>query len=123
MPLQKLCGVWKKQSKSGAVFMSGTIQDEITLPPGTKILIFKNEKQAENQPDYSISFDLGEDQPQQAQRPQQRQPQQQRGQQQRQPQRGQQQQRYQQRPQQQQQQPQSNGFDSEPEDGFEDVPF
>ena len=54
--------LWLKESKSGMAYMSGVIElDE----KKTQIVVFKNNKEKENQPDYRIleSKPMGEQKP------------------------------------------------------------
>jgi uncharacterized protein (DUF736 family) len=43
--------LWKKQSKSGSVYLAGSIEiNEVKYP----IMVFTNKKEKDNQPDYKI---------------------------------------------------------------------
>lgn len=51
--LKRVSGLWLRESKGGSKYMAGKTDEAI--PPGSKLLIFKNErKETENQPDYQL---------------------------------------------------------------------
>lgn len=54
MALKKLLGFWVNE-KSGRKYMSGKTNQEIVIPAGKRLMIFKNDrKEKENQPDYQL---------------------------------------------------------------------
>ena len=48
--LEKICGLWKKQTKDGRSYLSGKIDEDYNC------LVFKNtyKKEGDNQPDYNV---------------------------------------------------------------------
>ncbi|MBL7045375.1 MAG: hypothetical protein ISR98_02135 [Parcubacteria group bacterium] len=48
---QSIGALWLKEAKSGMVYMSGVIEID---KQKTQIVVFKNDKEQDNQPDYRI---------------------------------------------------------------------
>lgn len=56
--LKKLCGLWKKSSKSGRTYYSGKVERAITIPAGSYVNVFKVEEATEEnrKPNLEITF-------------------------------------------------------------------
>lgn len=56
--LKKLCGLWKKSSKSGRTYYSGKVERDITIPAGSYVNVFKVEEATEEnrKPNLEITF-------------------------------------------------------------------
>jgi len=54
--LVELCGLWKKQSKSGNTYLAGRIKENTEIQNNMKVLVFRNQHKEEgsNQPDYRV---------------------------------------------------------------------
>lgn len=60
-PLEKLTAVWKSVTKSGMDVLKGTLKEAVTLPAGTKLMVFPNKhKKGERDPDFQIMFSTPE---------------------------------------------------------------
>lgn len=48
-----ISGLWQARGK---VAYEGRTQEELVIPPGSKILVFHNEKTQQNSPDYNLVY-------------------------------------------------------------------
>jgi uncharacterized protein (DUF736 family) len=60
MALKRIGALWTKKNKKGEDFMSGTV--EMGALGHINVMVFQNEKQEENHPDYTVHL-VTEDEP------------------------------------------------------------
>ena len=64
MAFKRLTGLWLNEGKSGK-YMSGKTREEVTIPAGAKLFVFKNDKKKDERDcDYTLNVaeDEGEQQ-------------------------------------------------------------
>lgn len=63
MPLQPIAGLWKATSKSsGREYLRGKAQQEITIPAGAQIMLFRNDSpKSDNSPQYNVLVEVPEE--------------------------------------------------------------
>ena len=63
--LKKVCGLWLNDGKKGK-YMSGKAQENLRIPEGAKLFVFKNnKKESDKHPDYNLMYAAEEQQQEQ----------------------------------------------------------